>query len=86
MEYNVRTTLNADDLQGDMMVMQALRQCDETHGVGSNFSVENGSRTLLEAASMPAQGPPLRRLPPGRAAVREPGAEAAWAADPVGRG
>ena len=55
MEYNVPTTLNADDLQGDMMVMQALRQYDETHGVGSNFSVENGSRTLLEAASMPAQ-------------------------------
>ncbi|KAK3902953.1 Sds3-like-domain-containing protein [Staphylotrichum tortipilum] len=55
MEYNVPTTLNAEDLQGDMMVMQALKQYDETHGVGSNFSVENGSRTLLEAASMPAQ-------------------------------
>jgi hypothetical protein len=55
MEYNVPTTLNADDVHADMMVMQALRQYDETHGVGSNFSVENGSRKLLEAASMPAQ-------------------------------
>ncbi|KAK4150120.1 Sds3-like-domain-containing protein [Chaetomidium leptoderma] len=55
MEYNVPTTLNADDAHGDMMVMQALKQYDETHGVGSNFSVDNGSRKLLEAASMPAQ-------------------------------
>ncbi|KAJ4307015.1 hypothetical protein N0V88_000389 [Collariella sp. IMI 366227] len=54
-EYNVPTTLNADDVHGDMMVMQALKQYDETHGVGSNFSVDNGSRKLLEAASMPAQ-------------------------------
>ncbi|KAL2193480.1 Sds3-like-domain-containing protein [Corynascus similis CBS 632.67] len=55
MEYNVPTTLNAEDAHSDMMVMQALRQYDEIHGVGSNFSVENGSRKLLEAASMPAQ-------------------------------
>ena len=55
MEYNVPTTLNADDTHGDMMVMQALKQYDDTHGVGCNFSVENGSRKLLEAASMPAQ-------------------------------
>ncbi|KAH6847907.1 Sds3-like-domain-containing protein [Chaetomium sp. MPI-CAGE-AT-0009] len=55
MEYNVPTVLNAEDAHGDMMVMQALKQYDETHGVGSNFSVENGSRKLLEAASMPAQ-------------------------------
>ncbi|KAK3304426.1 Sds3-like-domain-containing protein [Chaetomium strumarium] len=55
LEYNVPSTLNSDDVHGDLMVMQALRQYDETHGVGSNFSVENGSRKLLEAASMPAQ-------------------------------
>jgi hypothetical protein len=55
LEYNVPSTLSADDVHGDLMVMQALRQYDETHGVGSNFSVENGSRRLLEAASMPAQ-------------------------------
>lgn len=55
LEYNVPTTLNAEEAQGDMMVMQALRQYDEAHGVGSNFSVDNGSRKLLEAASMPAQ-------------------------------
>ncbi|EAQ83807.1 hypothetical protein CHGG_10211 [Chaetomium globosum CBS 148.51] len=55
MEYNVPTVLNAEDAHSDIMVMQALKQYDETHGVGSNFSVENGSRKLLEAASMPAQ-------------------------------
>ncbi|KAK4101030.1 hypothetical protein N658DRAFT_507345 [Parathielavia hyrcaniae] len=55
MEYNVPTTLSADDVHADMAVMQALKQYDDTHGVGSNFSVENGSRKLLEAASMPAQ-------------------------------
>ena len=55
MEYNVPTTLNADDAHGDMMVMQALKQFDETNGVGANFSVDNSSRKLLEAASMPAQ-------------------------------
>ncbi|KAK3293262.1 Sds3-like-domain-containing protein [Chaetomium fimeti] len=55
MEYNVPTVLNAEDVHGDMVVMQALKQYDETHGVGSNFSVENGSRKLLEAASMSAQ-------------------------------
>ncbi|KAL2136697.1 hypothetical protein VTI74DRAFT_2108 [Chaetomium olivicolor] len=54
-EYNVPSTLNPEDVQADMMVMQALKQYDEMHGVGSNFSVENGSRKLLEAASMPAQ-------------------------------
>ncbi|KAL2149461.1 hypothetical protein VTH82DRAFT_8112 [Thermothelomyces myriococcoides] len=55
MEYNVPSTLNPEDAQSDIMVMQALRQYEELHGVGSNFSVENGSRKLLEAASMPAQ-------------------------------
>jgi hypothetical protein len=55
LEYNVPSTLSAEEAQGDIMVMQALRQYDEAHGVGSNFSIDNGSRKLLEAASMPAQ-------------------------------
>ncbi|KAK4144058.1 Sds3-like-domain-containing protein [Dichotomopilus funicola] len=55
LEYNVPTMLSSEDSQSDLLVMQALRQYDDTHGVGSNFSVENGSRKLLEAASMPAQ-------------------------------
>ncbi|KAL1841398.1 hypothetical protein VTJ49DRAFT_7075 [Mycothermus thermophilus] len=54
-EYNVPSTLSQEDVHGDFMVMQALKQYEELHGVGSNFSVENGSRKLLEAASMPAQ-------------------------------
>lgn len=55
LEYNVPSTLNADDAHADVMVMQALRQYEATHGVGTTFSVENGSRKLLEAASMPAR-------------------------------
>jgi len=55
MEYNVTNGLANDDVNGDMMVMQALKQYDQVHGAGSNFAVENGSRTLLQAASLPAR-------------------------------
>ncbi|KAK4166121.1 Sds3-like-domain-containing protein [Cladorrhinum sp. PSN259] len=55
MEYNVTNGLANDDVNGDLMVMQALKQYDQAHGPGSNFAVENGSRKLLEAASLPAR-------------------------------
>ncbi|KXX75199.1 hypothetical protein MMYC01_205539 [Madurella mycetomatis] len=55
LDYNIPSTLSADDAHADLMVMQALRQYDQTHGTGANFSVENGSRKLLEAASLPAR-------------------------------
>lgn len=53
-ELNTPTTLNLEDVNGDMMVMQALRQYDQANGVGANFSSENGSRKLLEAVAQPA--------------------------------
>lgn len=55
MDYNIPSTLSNEDVQADLMVMQSLRQYDQIHGVGANFSMENGSRKLLEAASMPAR-------------------------------
>ena len=53
-DFNTPSTLALDDVNGDMMVMQALRQYDQANGVGSNFSTENGSRKLLEAVAQPA--------------------------------
>ncbi|KAK4190167.1 Sds3-like-domain-containing protein [Podospora australis] len=55
LEYNVTSTLADQDANGDLMVMQALKQYDQTHGPGSNLSMENGSRKLLEAASQTAR-------------------------------
>lgn len=55
LEYNIPSTLSADDAHADVMVMQALKQYDQTNGVGANFSMENGSRKLLEAAALPAR-------------------------------
>lgn len=55
LEYNVTSTLADQDVNGDLMVIQALKQYDQTNGPGSNFSVENGSRKLLEAASQTAR-------------------------------
>ncbi|KAK4455457.1 Sds3-like-domain-containing protein [Podospora aff. communis PSN243] len=52
-DFNTPNALNADDVNGDMMVMQALRQYDQINGVGSNFASENGSRKLLEAVAQP---------------------------------
>ncbi|KAK0706542.1 Sds3-like-domain-containing protein [Lasiosphaeria miniovina] len=54
-EFNGPSALNVDDVNGDWKVMQALRHYDQIHGVGSNFAAENGSRKLLEAASMPVR-------------------------------
>lgn len=54
-DFNTPTTLNMDDVNGDLMVMHALKQYDSQNGVGSNFSAENGSRRLLEAVAQPAQ-------------------------------
>lgn len=53
-DFNTPTTLNLDDVNGDMIVMQALRQYDQVNGIGSNFSSENGSRKLLETVAQPA--------------------------------
>ena len=55
-DFNTPTALANDDVNGDWMVMQALRQYDQVNGVGSNFSSENGSRKLLEAVAQPARG------------------------------
>ncbi|KAL2017791.1 hypothetical protein VTK56DRAFT_1654 [Thermocarpiscus australiensis] len=55
MDYNIPSTLGADDIQADLMVIGALKEYDQAHGVGANFSLENGSRKLLEAASLPAR-------------------------------
>ena len=53
-DFNTPTTLNLDDVNGDMVVMQALKQYDQAHGIGSNFSSDNGSRKLLETVATPA--------------------------------
>lgn len=53
-DFNTPTALSLEDINADMMVMQALRQYDQTNGIGSNFSAENGSRKLLEAVAQPA--------------------------------
>ncbi|KAK1836230.1 Sds3-like-domain-containing protein [Podospora conica] len=53
-DFNTPTTLAPEDINADMMAMQALRQYDQTHGVGANFSTENGSRKLLEVVAQPA--------------------------------
>ncbi|VBB77861.1 Putative protein of unknown function [Podospora comata] len=55
LEYNTTNSLANDDVNGDMMVMQALKQYEQANGPGSSFAVENGSRKLLEAASFPAR-------------------------------
>ncbi|KAK1761476.1 Sds3-like-domain-containing protein [Echria macrotheca] len=53
-DFNTPSTLNQEDVNGDLMVMHALRQYDQANGVGSNFNSENGSRKLLEAVAEPA--------------------------------
>ncbi|KAK3946327.1 Sds3-like-domain-containing protein [Diplogelasinospora grovesii] len=54
-DFNTPTALGADDTNNDLMVMNALRQYNDEHGVGANFSTENGSRKLLEAVSEPVR-------------------------------
>ncbi|KAK3683983.1 Sds3-like-domain-containing protein [Podospora appendiculata] len=54
-DFNTPTALANDDVNGDMMAMQVLKQYEQTHGPGSNFSSENGSRKLLEAMARPVQ-------------------------------
>ncbi|KAK3387038.1 Sds3-like-domain-containing protein [Podospora didyma] len=52
-DFNTPTALANDDATNDLMVMHALQQYEQLNGIGSNFSTQNGSRTLLEAASFP---------------------------------
>ncbi|KAM7222021.1 Sds3-like domain containing protein [Rhypophila decipiens] len=52
-DFNTPTALAPDDVNGDWMVMQTLKQYDQVNGVGANLSSDNGSRRLLEAMAQP---------------------------------
>jgi hypothetical protein len=54
-DFNTPTALGQDDVNGDLMVMNVLKQYDEQHGRGSNFESNNGSRSILEAVAQPAR-------------------------------
>ncbi|KAK3315130.1 Sds3-like-domain-containing protein [Apodospora peruviana] len=52
-DFNTPTALPVDDVNGDWMVIQTLKQYDNVNGVGANLSSDNGSRKLLEAMAAP---------------------------------
>lgn len=54
-EANTPPGLQTDEISHDLAVINMFKQYEKIHGRGSNFTVENGGRKVLEACVTPLQ-------------------------------